>query len=94
MEICNFKIIEIKKISQLLSDLLSFDLSDFTYVNLKIKLEQFCKEASVTSFDLFLKKIRENLAFRKDFLEAIFFDSYELFRDPAMWRIVKKNIIS
>jgi len=94
MEVCNFRIIEIKKISQLLSDLLNFDLSDFTYVNLKIKLEQFCKEASVTSFDLFLKKIKENTAFRKDFLEAIFFDSYELFRDPAMWRIVKKNIIS
>jgi len=93
MEVCDFKIIEIKKISQLFEDLLGINLSDFTYVNLKIKLQQFCKESQINSFDLFLKKIRENEIFRKDLLENVFFDSYELFRDPAVWRALKEIVV-
>ena len=93
MKICDFKIVEVKKIVQLFDDLFKIDLSDFTYVNLKIKLQQFCKEVKINSFDTFLKKIRENENFRKNLLETISFDSYELFRDPAVWRVIKENII-
>ena len=93
MSVCNFKILEVKKVSQLFNDFLNIDLSDFIYVNLKIKLQQFCNDVNISSFDSFLKQIREKEIFRKKVLEAVFFDSYELFRDPAVWRVIKEKII-
>ena len=90
MSVCNFKILEVKKVSQLFNDFLNIDLSDFIYVNLKIKLQQFCNDVNISSFDSFLKQIREKEIFRKKVLEAVFFDSYELFRDPAVWRVIKE----
>ena len=91
MASCSIKILDLKKLSHLLID--SIDLTDFTYINLKIKIEHFCEDSKLPSFDALIKLIRTDPITKESFLRFILFDTFELFRDPALWRFVKDELL-
>ena len=91
MASCSIKILDLKKLSHLLID--SIDLTDFTYINLKIKIEHFCEDSKLPSFDALIKLIRTDPITKESFLRFMLFDTFELFRDPSLWRFVKDELL-
>lgn len=94
MAACNLHIKDIKEISRFSSEMFNIDFSGFAYVTLKIKLEQFCDKYRVTSPILLEEKLNATPALKEDYLSYIYFNEFELFRDPALWRCVKDDILS
>ena len=91
--ICNLYIKDIKAISKLLEDLWNIDLSHFTYVILKIKLEQFCDKYKIQNVKLLENRIETSPLIKEDLLIYLYSDGFELFRDPSFWRTLKEDIL-
>ena len=93
MIFCNLKILSIKKIVQVIQEIVGLDLKNYIYVSLKIKMELFCDKFKIDSFDILINKITNDKSFLNNFLRFIYNGSFELFRDPSLWRFVKKEIL-
>ncbi len=89
----NFKIKEVKELTRFMNDRFEVDFSEYAYVSFKIKLEQFFDEHKIPDLDSFFENIEFNDNFRKTFYTFIFTSDFELFRDPALWRVVKEDIL-
>jgi len=94
MTVCSIHIKDVKEIAKQSKDWFGIDLGDIIYVTLKIKIEQFCKTYKLTSSQNLIEKLNTIPALRDDFLSFIFFDEFELFRDPAFWRSIKESILT
>lgn len=91
--VSSFKIKEVKEVILFIKEELSIDFTQYAYVSLKIKFEQFCDKYKLEGpYDL-IERLGKNLAFRKDFLLFIHLNEFELFRDPALWRSIKEDIL-
>ena len=90
---CSFKIKELKEVSEFIDKHYSLNLDEFTYVSLKIKIGQFCDKHLVLSTASLLDRLLANEIFRKEFLLYIYMGSFELFRDPALWRSIKDDVL-
>ncbi len=89
----SLKIKDVKKIIEFINEIYNFDLSDFTYVSIKIKMEQFIDKYKITSVDDLFNKVKKISSLRNEFIKFLLVDSFELFRDPALWRIVKEEVL-
>ena len=90
---CSFRIKELKEVYELINEQYSLNLDEFTYVSLKIKIEQFCDKHLITSTSTLIDRLLANEMFRKEFLLYIFMGAFELFRDPALWRALKDDVL-
>ncbi len=89
----NLKIKDVKEIIEFVNEYYKYDLSNYTYVSIKIKMEQFLDKYKINSADDLIKKVRNNTDLKNEFIKYLLVDSFELFRDPALWRIVKEEIL-
>jgi len=91
---CNFKIKEIRELSILINKHYKIDISDFTYVILKIKFEQFCNLNKISSATHLIEKIESSVSVFKELVVFLFANEFELFRDPALWRSLKQEVLN
>jgi chemotaxis protein methyltransferase CheR len=89
----NLKIKEVKDLIRFIADRFGVDFSQYAYVSFKIKLEQFFTKNKITDLDSFFEKFEFNENFRQGFYSYVFNYEFELFRDPALWRSVKEEIL-
>jgi chemotaxis protein methyltransferase CheR len=93
MPICNLYIKDIKEISKLLGNFMGMDLSNLNNVIFKIKLQQFCKKRGLINCNILKDRIVNKEELRTELFSYLYSDGFELFRDPAFWRIFKEEII-
>lgn len=90
---CYFKIKDVKVVSLMIKETFAIDLSDFTLVLLKLRYEQFCVEHKVLNVEVFINNLNLSKDLQNELLAFIFRNEFELFRDPALWRSLKEEVL-
>ena len=91
---CSLRIKEVKEISVLVSEKYNIDINSFTYVSLKIKIEQFCVDYKISSASALIEKLKISTNLLNELVAFIFINEFELFRDPALWRSIRDEVLS
>ena len=91
--VSSFKIKEVKAIILFVKEELLIDFAEYAYVSLKIKFEQFCDKYKIATVPNLIERLRSNSDFRDEFLLFIYTNEFELFRDPALWRSLKEDVL-
>lgn len=89
----NLKIKEVKEITQFLKTETQFDFTDYSFVWYKTKLELFCNKYKLLDGTQLINKMMEHPSTKKDLIQDIFTNDFELFRDPSLWRCIKDDVL-
>lgn len=86
-------ILEIRKINALLKDKYKYDFSTRATTFYKRRLRYIVDKYKLKSFDSLVDKLENDL----NYLDAFLFDMTvpvtEMFRDPSLWRVMRKKVI-
>lgn len=89
----NLSEIELKHILTEIKCLTAFDFTSFSYTFIKRRTEFFMFQNNISNESDFIYKINKSSVFAGLFLETVFFQNDELFRDAEVWNLIKKTII-
>jgi len=90
---CYFKIKDIKDVSRIIKETFDVDLRNFTLVLLKLRYEQFCDKHKITNATTLINIIEVNKELKRELFAFVFENEFELFRDPALWRSLKEDVL-
>jgi chemotaxis protein methyltransferase CheR len=88
--------IEIKTMRQLIAvvnDVYAVDLSDYALSSLKRRVLVAANKQKLTSVNVLIDKIEDDVDYFNDFLKEITVDVTEMFRDPSFWRLMSDQIL-
>ena len=86
-------IVETRNVIRLINELYQYDFSDFALTSFKRRLENLINMHSLKFSDNLLAKIREDKSFLDILLNEILVEPTEMFRDPALWRLLRDEYI-
>ena len=87
-----FTIIELRTITEVLKEHRNFDISVFSQYQIKRNLRTAMSACKITNFNDFLKAIKEKDEVYYTILDYIFNEKIALYREPALWRILRDEI--
>lgn len=85
-------IADIKKITSLVYDKYKYDFREYAMSSFKRRILRILELKSMTVESL-MKKLTEQPAFIKEFLDEVTVNVTELFRDPSFWRLLREEVI-
>lgn len=86
-------IIDTRKIINTIKEYHGIDFSEYSLTSLKRRIIRAIEETKINSIDSLLQ-ILNNKDFIESFLNYICVDTTEMFRDPSVWRRIKKDILA
>lgn len=86
------RISELKQIFTEINSLVGIDFSEFSFFSIKRRFEKIFDIYKFENANEFITKLKEDKFFLNNILFDIFPSQTELFRDPAMWLALLKNI--
>lgn len=86
-------IIDTRKITSTIQEVYNVDFSDYSLTALRRRYLRVFEENKINSVENLLIKLRENPEFFEKFLFDVSVNCTEMFRDPSVWRKIKKLIL-
>lgn len=87
-------IIDFRNIVSTLKEVYNLDFSNFAFTSFKRRLEKVIKQNNLGGATDLVVKIRDDANFYQYFLQDISVEETEMFRDPALWRELRNEILS
>lgn len=86
-------IVDIREIVRIIKENHNFDLSNFALTSLKYRLEKTFQKNGISTVEVFFNRLGAEPQFADMFIGQLMAPSTEMFRDPAVWRWLRDNII-
>ncbi len=86
-------IIDYRNIISSLQEYYNLDFTNYAFTALKRRLEYVINVNNMNNANDLITRFREDSKFKETFLGNISIDETEIFRDPALWRELRENVI-
>lgn len=86
-------IVDTRNIIKTLQDVYDYDFKNYALTFFKRRVENFIRIHNLKNADLFIQRIENDKEIFESFLEFIAVDITEMFRDPALWRLLKEELL-
>jgi len=86
-------IVDTRNIINSINELFGVDFKDFALTSFKRRVEIFIDNNKLHDADGFVNKLKTDKSFFDKFLFEFAVKGTEMFRDPALWRIIKENFM-
>ncbi len=86
-------IIDYRNIIKVIKETYNYDFSDYALISLKRRFENVIQKHNFKYHDLLIEKLRHDEVFFQNFLKEISVESTEMFRDPALWRNLRDELL-
>ena len=83
----------VRQLNELVMKRYGFDMSRYALTSFKRRLVRFLEKNDIRSLELFLKRLEKDDDLFKKFLSSQSVEVTELFRDPALWRSFRDDIL-
>ncbi|MBI9055330.1 MAG: hypothetical protein JEY96_16015 [Bacteroidales bacterium] len=87
-------IVDTRNIIKTLQDVYNYDFKNYALTFFKRRVEKVIQKYALKDADGFIKKIELEKEFFELFLKEICVDTTEMFRDPALWRILNDDMLT
>jgi chemotaxis protein methyltransferase CheR len=87
-------IIDIRKIISTIQDTYNINFGNYALTSLRRRFLNTAENNKISSVDNFVAKIKEDSSFFEKILFDVSISSTEMFRDPSVWRTIRKLILS
>jgi len=86
-------IVHTRNIIKTLQDVYNYDFKNYALTFFKRRVEKAIQKYSLKDADGFIDKIKSEKEFFDVFLKDICVDTTEMFRDPALWRVLNDDLL-
>jgi len=86
-------IVDTRNIINTIAEKYGYDFSDYALISFKRRIDSILVQFNLKYPDLLVNKLLGNKAFFDQFLDILAVPSTEMFRDPAVWRILRDELI-
>jgi len=86
-------IVHTRNIIKTLQDVYNYDFKNYALTFFKRRVEKIIQKHSLKDADGFIDKIKSEKEFFEIFLKDICVDTTEMFRDPALWRVLNDDLL-
>ena len=87
-------IVDTRNIIKTLQDVYNYDFKNNALTFFKRRVESFIRIHNLKDADFFIQRIEQEKDIFELFLAHISVDNTEMFRDPALWRLLKEDLLS
>ena len=87
----NLTLLQYKEIIEVIKKQLNVDLSQYALSSLRYNFISIMKELRISNYSAFILSIETKKSTKELLLSMIINESVSLFREPSLWRIIKKS---
>lgn len=86
-------IVDTRNIIKAIHEKHGYDFSDYALTSFKRRLERLIETQGLKNAEFLIEKIEKDNQFIETFLHEINVGATEMFRDPALWRVLKEEVL-